>query len=672
MSSDGYFAQYDTGEMVYVEEGGFPEGQEFYPQGGIGSIFTRGLTAVTKFFGKATASSADDIARAALKTGSSADDIARAALKTGSPKGITTVLKAATKKLYSVTYKASDDLAARVAAAERLTAKKTIASLDDFARVDANLATAGKSMFKVKSALVDDIVAKAATTADDPLGVLLKKGLTTADDVPFKKIITKVDDPLGVLLKKGLTTADDVPFKKIITKVDEPLGSLIRETVETAATKPGLLSKLGSITSASISKKGMIAGALVVGAVTTVGIVSGMGSKSGALSNGGSDDKVAALQLAACGSVSDFSKYPDPAVAFSACKSCIVTGSETKDVIIACFQAKTTGPTPPVPSPGGIKDDVWTSGIGPSGYYPGDTGTYPDGGTGLKTAMMCSHPDNTAEQKQMCLECVKIADGATYYDRVAQIEACIAEKRKMEPGGVAAGSDICESPNLDAETKAFCKACQPLVADPQNETLLLACITDKRKTPAGDICNDPSLDPETKAFCKACQPLVANPQDATQLGACIAEKRKVVPPVTGDICEDSNLDASTKAFCKACQPLVANPQDETQLAACVVDKRSIPVVPPIYQDTNDPCDTNSRAFNVTVCSSGGGTVYAGTPVSQDTNDPCDTNSQMFDAAACTSGGGETYTSIQEEISPVVPLVILGGAAALIFVGMRKS
>ena len=634
MSSDGYFAQYDTGEMVYVEEGGFPEGQEFYPQGGIGSIFTRGLTAVTKFFGKATASSADDIARAALKS--------------GSPKGITTVLKAATKKLYSVTYKASDDLAARVAAAERLTAKKTIASLDDFARVDANLATAGKSMFKVKSALVDDIVAKAATTADDPL---------------------------GVLLKKGLTTADDVPFKKIITKVDEPLGSLIRETVETAATKPGLLSKLGSITSASISKKGMIAGALVVGAVTTVGIVSGMGSKSGALSNGGSDDKVAALQLAACGEASDWSKYPDPAVAFSACKSCIVTGSETEDIVNACFQAKTAGLTPPVPSPGGIKDDVWTSGIGPSGYYPGDTGTYPDGGTGLKTAMMCSHPDNTAKQKQMCLECVKIADGATYYDRVAQIEACIAEKRKMEPGGVAAGSDICESPNLDPETKAFCKACQPLVADPQNETLLLACITDKRKTPAGDICNDPSLDPETKAFCKACQPLVANPQDATQLRACIAEKRKVVPPVTGDICDNPDLTDEIRMFCKACQPLVANPQDEPQLAACVAEKRATPLPPgplPVYQDTNDPCDTNSRAFNVTVCSSGGGTVYAGTPVSQDTNDPCDTNSQMFDAAACTSGGGETYTSIQEEISPVVPLVILGGAAALIFVGMRKS
>ena len=264
---------------------------------------------------------------------------------------------------------------------------------------------------------------------------------------------------------------------------------------------------------------------------------------------------------------------------FSACKSCIVTGSETEDIVSACFQAKTAGLTPPVPSPGGIKDDVWTSGIGPSGYYPGDTGTYPDGGTGLKTAMMCSHPDNTAKQKQMCLECVKIADGATYYDRVAQIEACIAKKRK------------------------------------------------------------------------------------------------VVPPVTGDICDNPDLTDEIRMFCKACQPLVANPQDEPQLAACVAEKRATPLPPgplPVYQDTNDPCDTNSRAFNVTVCSSGGGTVYAGTPVSQDTNDPCDTNSQMFDAAACTSGGGETYTSIQEEISPVVPLVILGGAAALIFVGMRKS
>jgi len=315
---------------------------------------------------------------------------------------------------------------------------------------------------------------------------------------------------------------------------------------------------------------------------------------------------------------------------------------------------------------------------------------------------MCADATLSAAQKKVCQECLPLASGNTYDERVKQMQTCFAEK-----SGVVPQTDplvLCEDSSFSATEKAKCISCVKAAdttqwnagATAQNAIIakIGACwnaVPAGPTDPATDICNDPSPDADTRAFCKACQLLVADPQDATMLGTCIAEKRAggEAPPVMGKTtpCDDPRAQLTDDEYV-ACISCYNEGMSVPDLQDCMIERMAVTTGTVPVCDAQDPgynlkiclgkiCDPTDVLYNLEACDYAMRTAeqpYYATPgAGVDTMDPCDTSSQMFDATTCTDLGSEVYTSeplAETGMSPLIPIALIGGAAALVFMGMR--
>ncbi len=308
---------------------------------------------------------------------------------------------------------------------------------------------------------------------------------------------------------------------------------------------------------------------------------------------------------------------------------------------------------------------------------------------------LCNSKSFSADDKAKCIECVdsivgsrnwSAVDEATKTGLVTQIQDCFNQKS-------GAVTDICSDVSLDTETRALCKQCQTEVADPQDVDTVAMCIHEKQeKTGVTDICSDPSLDATTRALCKQCQGEVSDPQNVDLVAACIQKKAGTGGPgsqVTGSPCDDPTIDLTADEYA-ACVQCYTDGMKVADLQDCMIDKIAANTGTVPVCDINDPsydlatcmgkvCDPSDALYSREACDYFQGTIvqpyYGEGEVVVDTMDPCDTASEMFDATACTEAGGKVYTSAalaEAAPSAVFPLLLLGGAAALLVYGFKES
>lgn len=655
MSSDGVFAIDETGEMVFVETRGFE------PQ-----ALSTGF--ITDIFGGIGKSITKDVAKDAIKT------------------GVVVGKDIAGKIIYRNTFvKAIGEDIAKTATREA----SVITKFDDLLKVSAKEAG---STIKIEKSVLEGFGTKVGSTVDEPLERLIAEDLSKKIGLETG---TKTSKFATVLEEDVLKTARaiDEPALKL-GKVGEDAGAKLVTTVEkeVVAAEKGIFGKITGSLMANPTKALLLAGATVIGATATVGIVSAMGEKAGSVTGPDTgSDELETVRTNICGDESSWkgAGVADPAKSLATCRACIVTGKETEKEVVACYQDKIGGAKTPT-TPGG--------GTTPGGYYPGDGGTYPDGGTGAETKAMCDDTTLTADQKKICLDCVALANGSTYDERVKQIQSCFAEKSKtVEQSNPLV---LCEDSSFTATQKEKCIACVKAAdtslwnngADAQKAIIakIQVCFTAETGGTTADICEDPTLDAATKADCKTCQGKVEDPQDATQLGECIAALRETTTPTptTGvSPCDDAVAQLSEAEYV-ACVDCYREGMAIPVLQDCMIDKVAANTgTVPICDATSESydlakclskvCDPTDALYNLDACDYLMGTVetpyYQQPTQSVDTMDPCDTSSQVFDATVCAASGAEVYTSAplaEEGASPLVPLTIAGGAIALIVLGFR--
>jgi hypothetical protein len=311
---------------------------------------------------------------------------------------------------------------------------------------------------------------------------------------------------------------------------------------------------------------------------------------------------------------------------------------------------------------------------------------------------LCNSSSFTTDEKAKCTDCVDSVvgtqnwsslDESTKSGLVTKIQDCFNQKT----GSV---TDICSDVSLDETTRALCKQCQTEVADPQDVDLVAMCIQDKQTAAATtDICSDASLDATTKALCKSCQGEVSDPQSVDLVAACIQDKLNQqgggggTTPTGTSPCDDPTVQLTDDEY-TACVDCYTDGMAIADLQDCMIDKIAANTGTVPVCDINDPsydlatcmgkvCDPTDALYSQEACDYFQGTVvqpyYGQGEAVVDTMDPCDTSSEMFDATACTNAGGQVYTSaILAESAPsaLLPILLLGGAAALIAYGFKES
>lgn len=624
MSSEGVFVVAEDGELTFVEisEAEFlasvgPEnvvlagqfdGEEFYPQAGLGSALKTAVTGgakaigtaikttyrnVYKYIGGTTeksiakeVTSIDKIANIERGTGSlskgaqlatfdrtmlsKADELQSAVSASAKKLDTTKILRAgeagdiaeakvALAKLDTVI---TDPAATKLMSESELTVfKASRQNLDDALKgLEKPVALTGEGGSVAREQLIES-TKLATSTIDDAGKFRMNNWSILREEIPgLEKAGLETEE---TLLRKAATKTDDVIARE--RALAEEAAAAERKLAEEAAVKAET-SVFGKISRSSVAKYGAIAGATLVGASAIVGIVSagGLGGKAGVTP---SSDVLEKARETLCGNRDAWANTDQPEKYLAACRNCVVTGDETEDEVAKCFYGK----------------------VGTIGQDP------------------CADTALDANTKSMCVACQKeVADPAN----VDQLVACIQGKVAGGAGGAAGGAgggaggaagggagttgDICDDSGLDAETLAMCKACQKISSDPQDVDLISKCIIDKKSAAGGsaegDVCESSGLDAETLALCKECQKTVSDAQDVTLLAECITNKRAGGSgAVTGDICDTSGLDTETLALCKTCQGEVTDPQNVTLVSECIKKKVASPVL-----GATTPCD-DSRA-----------------------------------------------------------------------------